>query len=178
MEIKTIEAEDFKTIKNQLVELYIEAFSSGISFQYHNAGETLNYLQEIINVGYGIVAFQDKQLVGATLLTPLTFDKLVPAKISSAFDLTRSVYVAEMMVAKNSQGQGTGKKMLQYFLDTVDKNRYEDAFIRVWIENKAALSLYRKTGFEPFTTMVHSKLLADKSGWFDFEKMYLHQELK
>lgn len=169
---------NYKKYESALVSLYIEAFSEGKSFQYHNHKETSEYLQSIFRLGYGILAFSGETLSGAILLTPLSFDKLVPKVISDQFNLDQSVYVAEMMVDKKWQGKGIGKQLLQEFLNGADKNKYTDAFIRVWVENEAAIGLYKKMGFEPFTSIVQPKLLADKSGMFDFEKIYLHQKLK
>lgn len=167
----------FETYKNDLVKLYIDSFSAGKSFQYHSEEVTATYLQSIFDIGYGILAMEENELAGAILLTPLSFDELLPEEIAQDFDVRRSVYVAEMMVEESKQGQGIGKKLLNLFLKEADRNKFEHAFIRVWEENKAALGLYQKMGFELCATMVQPKLLADKSGTFDFEKIYLHQQL-
>jgi GNAT superfamily N-acetyltransferase len=177
MEIRSIKKEDYKGYENALTDLYVDTFSSGKSFQFHSKDETRNYLQLIFDLGYGIFAFEHNRLTGALLLAPLTFDPLLPESIAQNFDLNSSVYVAEMMVEKAKQGHGIGKKLLQYFVETVDKASYHDAFIRVWVENKNAVHLYQKMGFTACASIVQSKLLADKSGMFDFEKIYLHQKL-
>lgn len=178
MEMKIINQTDFKTYCDALVTLYIDAFSSGKSFQYHNREETEDYLNLIFKVGYGIIATENNELMGAILLTPLSFDDLVPQEITQNFDLNRSIYVAEMMVSKTKQGQGIGKKLLYYFLETTDRKIFDDAFIRVWIENTSAVGLYKNVGFNKCAAIVQAKLLADKSGMFDFKKIYLHQRLK
>lgn len=167
----------FETYKNDLVNLYIDTFSAGKSFQYHSEEETAAYLQSIFDVGYGIFALEENKLVGVILLTPLSFDKLLPEEILQNYDVTRSVYVAEMIVEKSKQGQGIGKKLLSFFLEEADRTKYSKAFIRVWVDNVAAVALYKKMGFEICASMVQPKLLADKSGTFDFEKIYLHKEL-
>ncbi|WP_372651929.1 N-acetyltransferase family protein, partial [Draconibacterium sp.] len=160
-----------------LVKLYIDTFSKGKSFQYHSESETAAYLQSIFDVGYGILAMEKNELAGAILLTPLSFDELLPEEIAHDFDVTRSVYVAEMMVEQSKQGQGIGKRLLTFFLEEADRNKFDHSFIRVWIENKAAVGLYKKMGFEVCATIVQPKLLSDKSGTFDFQKIYLHQHL-
>ena len=167
----------FELYKNDLVNLYIDTFSTGKSFQYHSEEETAAYLQSIFDVGYGIFAMEEDTLAGAILLTPLSFDQLLPEEIVKNFDVKRSVYVAEIMVEKSKQGQGIGKKLLTFFLKEADRNQFDHAFIRVWVENEAAVGLYKKKGFEVCSKIVQSKLLADKSGTFDFEKFYLHQKL-
>ncbi|WP_297095947.1 GNAT family N-acetyltransferase [uncultured Draconibacterium sp.] len=172
-----VDERKFEAYKNELVKLYIDSFSAGKSFQYHSEEETEVYLRSIFAVGYGILAMKENEIIGAILLTPLSFDELLPEEIAKNFDMNRSVYVAEMMVEKSKQGQGIGKKLLTWFLKEVDRNKYNQAFIRVWVENEAALGLYKKMGFEVCATMVQPKLLADKSETFDFEKIYLHQKL-
>lgn len=178
MEIRLIKSEEFKEYQEVLVTLYINTFSTGKSFQYHNVEETQNYIRSIFEVGYAIFAFEQNQLSGAILLAPLAFDNVLPKDISQQFDLNHSIYVAEMMVEKTKQGRGIGKKLLLHFLETVDKKNYTNAFIRVWIENAAAVGLYKKMGFKTCASMIQPKLLADKSAMFDFKKIYLHQKLK
>ncbi|WP_297086227.1 GNAT family N-acetyltransferase [uncultured Draconibacterium sp.] len=173
-----IRADDSAKYWSQLVGLYIATFSKGKSFQYNSVDETSAYLKMIFREGYGILVLDEEQLLGALLLTPLHFDKLLPAEIADNFNIKRSVYVAEMMVEKTQQGKGIGKKMLNYFFETVDRQLYTDAFIRVWIENETALGLYKKVGFKPCASIVQAKLLADKSGMFDFKKVYLHKKLE
>ncbi|WP_319228715.1 GNAT family N-acetyltransferase [Draconibacterium orientale] len=177
MKLITVDASQFEAFRNNLVDLYITTFSSGQSFQYHSAEETAAYLQAIFDVGYGIFAMEENELIGAILLTPLSFDKLLPEEIAKNFDVERSVYVAEMMVEKSKQGQGIGKKLLTLFLEEADTKRFDHAFIRVWEENEAALFLYKKMGFEVCATMAQPKLLADKSRTVNFEKIYLHKKL-
>lgn len=177
MEIIKINSADFKEYSDALVSLYIDTFSGGKSFQYHNRAETKKYLQSIFKVGYGIIAFDNQGLLGAILLTPLSFDELVPDSISQEFAISHSVYVAEMMVGKAYQGRGIGKKLLAYFLKNVDREVFHDAFIRVWVENTAAVALYKKMGFNKCAAIEQAKLLADKSGLFTFKKDYLHQKL-
>ncbi|QIA07858.1 GNAT family N-acetyltransferase [Draconibacterium halophilum] len=177
MNLIGVEAQNFEAYKNNLVSLYIDTFSSGKSFQYHSEEETAAYLQSIFNVGYGVFAMEENKIVGAILLTPLSFDRRLPEEIAREYAINRSVYVAEMMVEKSKQGQGIGKKLLNHFLENADRNKYNHAFIRVWIENETAVSLYKKMGFEICAKLVQPKLLADKSAIFDFEKVYLQQRL-
>ena len=172
-----VDERKFEAYKDDLVRLYIDSFSAGKSFQYHSEEETQTYLESIFIVGYGILAMENNEPAGAILLTPISFDELLPKEIARDFDVERSVYVAEMMVEKSKQGQGIGKKLLTFFLKEADRTLYNHAFIRVWKENETAVGLYKKMGFEVCASMVQPKLLADKSGMFDFEKIYLHQKL-
>ena len=172
-----IDERKFEAYKNDLVKLYIDTFSAGKSFQYYTEEETAAYLKSLFAVGSGIFAMEENELDAAILLTPLSFDQLLPKEIAENFDVNRSVYVAEMMVEKSKQGQGIGKKLLNFFLEGTDRDKFDNAFIRVWVENKAAIGLYKNMGFEPCASIVQPKLLADKSETFDFEKIYLHQKL-
>lgn len=177
MEIKTISSEEYEKYSKSLTYLYIDTFSNGKSFQYHDQIGTQNYLKSIFDCGYGLLAFNGQQLVGAILLTPLKFDDLVPSEIVRKFEVNKAVYVAEMMVEKSQQGKGIGKKLLLSFIETADKKKYTNAFIRVWTENEGAIALYQKMGFTKCASIVQAKLLADKSQMFNFEKIYLHQKL-
>ena len=177
MQLLTITSDGFSEYGNALVSLYIDTFSEGKSFQYHSREDTENYLHSIFEVGYAILALDDNELIGAILLTPMTFDALAPDSIKQNFSLPHSVYVTEMMVRKTNQGSGIGKNLLNQFLETVDITNYTDAFIRVWIENTAALGLYKKMGFKECASIIQAKQLADKSGMFNFKKSYLHQKL-
>jgi GNAT superfamily N-acetyltransferase len=177
MKIELINAESYKNYSNALLNLYIDTFSSGESFQYHPPIKTRAYLDSIFVEGYGIVCLNNNQLTGAILLTPFHFDKLIPLELQESFDIKRSIYVAEMMVEKSQQGKGLGKKLFTAFFNTVNRELYSNAFIRVWQENKGAIALYKKVGFNPCASIVQQKLLADKSKMFSFEKIYLHQRL-
>ncbi|WP_320112452.1 GNAT family N-acetyltransferase [Draconibacterium orientale] len=172
-----VDGKKFEAYKNDLVNLYINTFSAGKSFQYHSKEETAAYLQAIFDVGYGIFAMEENEVAGAILVTPLSFDRLLPEEIAQNYDVKRSVYVAEMMVEKSKQRQGIGKRLLTLFLKEADTKRFDHAFIRVWEENEAAVDLYKKMGFEVCATMLQPKLLADKSRTVNFEKIYLQQNL-
>ncbi|WP_321344033.1 GNAT family N-acetyltransferase [uncultured Draconibacterium sp.] len=173
-----VDERKFEAYKNDLVRLYIDSFSAGKSFQYHSEEETEAYLRSIFAVGYGILAMENNEPAGAILMTPLSFDELLPKEIARKFNVERSVYVAEMMVEKSKQGQGIGKKLLTFFLKETDSKKFERAFIRVWVENEAAVGLYKKMGFDVCASIVQPKLLADKSRTFDFQKIYMQQKLR
>lgn len=49
-----------------------------------------------------------------------------------------------LAVSKNYQGQGIGKKLLEYILNNTDKN----ISLEVNTNNLIAISLYQKLGFE------------------------------
>ena len=162
---------------NRIIDLYVEAFSTGQSEQYIDSDELSEYLDLIFKEGYTILAIENHELSGAVLILPLSFDKAIPAQISESFNLKQCLYVAEMMVAEKVRGQGIGKLLMKAFFDTADKSLYSDSFIRVWDENTPAISLYEKAGFKTIANIQQTKIKADKSGTFVMNKIYLHHIL-
>ncbi|MDR3651731.1 MAG: GNAT family N-acetyltransferase [Paludibacter sp.] len=163
--------------KNQIVALYIEAFSTGLSQQYVNPIELETYIASILENGYALLALENGQVIGALLCCPFEFDKLIPAEINQNFSIEKCVYVAEMMVSGNNREQGIGKKLMHEFFETVDKSIYSDSFIRVWDENIPALNLYIKVGFTPIATIQQTKVKKNGKETFSMQKIYLHKRL-
>lgn len=163
--------------KNLIINLYVEAFSTGHSAQYIDSEEVNQYIDKILKEGYALIARENKDVIGAILLCPLKFDNALPPEISEKNLVEKCIYIAEMMVAENVRGKGIGKQLLAEFFKTVDKSVYSDAFIRVWDENIPAINLYRKIGFEDYTTIRQTKTKADGSGTFFMTKIYLHKKL-
>jgi ribosomal protein S18 acetylase RimI-like enzyme len=163
--------------RNQLIDLYIEAFSTGQSQQYIDTEELDQYIDLILKNGYAVLALEKENVTGAILGCPLSFDKALPAAVSDNFEVDKCLYVAEMMVAEKVRGQGIGKQLMAAFFEGIDKNSYSDVFIRVWDENIPAISLYKKMGFEPVATIEQTKIKADGSGTFVMQKIYLHKKL-
>lgn len=171
--IKTNDSE----YRNAIITLYVDAFSIGQSQQYIDIDELYQYIDLILKDGYSILAIENKEVLGAILICPLSFDKALPLDISRNNNIERCLYVAEMMVSEKARGQGIGKQLMDEFFKTADKSTYSDTFIRVWDENIPALNLYRKMGFEPVTTIEQTKMKVDESGTFVMKKIYLHKKL-
>lgn len=60
------------------------------------------------------------------------------------FEYKKTIRVYSLAVSKNYQGQGIGKKLLEYILNNTDKN----ISLEVNTNNLIAISLYQKLGFE------------------------------
>lgn len=163
--------------RNGLIELYIEAFSTGLSQQYTDRTDLNSYIEAILEKGYALIAVENNELIGAILCTPLEFDKLYPDQLVQNFSIEKCVYVAEMMVRVKFWGQGIGKKLLTEFFKKIDQSRYSEAIIRVWDQNIPALNLYKKMGFEPIANIEQTKMKADGTGSFVMNKIYLHKKL-
>jgi len=163
--------------KDQIIALYVEAFSIGKSQQYIDLKELDVYIDLILKDGYVLFSKNNEDITGAILICPLILDKTLPSEISENYDIEKCLYVAEMMVAEKVRGFGIGKELLTEFFKTVDKLRFTDVFIRVWNENIPALNLYHKIGFEPVATIEQTKKKTDGIGNFVMEKIYLHKKL-
>ncbi len=163
--------------KKEIVELYIESFSSGISKQYIDHIELKEYIDLIFETGNAIIAIENNRIVAAILTCPLSLDVLLPNVIRQNFTIEKCVYITEMMVTELSRGKGIGKQLMTEFFKTVDKNCYSDVFIRVWDKNTTAINLYKNVGFEPVATMEHTKTKEDGKVTFVMKKIYLHQKL-
>jgi len=163
--------------RNDIILLYIETFSTGLSKQYINTEELNKYFDVIFEKGSVLLALENSQLSGALLTCPLKYDKSLPKEIGENFPVEKCVYVAEIIVTEQSRGKGIGKQLLSNFFAMVDKQHYTDAFIRVWKENVAAIGLYRKMGFEPYTSIQQIKRNVDGNGTFVMDKIYLHKKL-
>jgi len=159
--------------RQAIMALYIEAFTT----QYINRVELETYINSILEKGYAFLALKNKELVGAILCYPLKFDNMVPENIRQNYSTDKCIYVAEMMVAAFTRGQGIGKKLMAEFFNNVDKSTFPDVFIRVWDQNIPALTLYKKMGFEPVGNIEQTKKKADGSETFVMQKIYLHKKL-
>ena len=176
MEIIKVGKSKYQNYKAQLLKLYIDSFSTGLSAQIIDPVVIGHYLDALFVEGYGLFIIEKNVLIGALLTTPMTFDDLIPDKIRQNFLIENCVYIAEMMVNENARGKGLGKLLLQEFVQKVDYKRFSHAFIRVWVENIPAINLYRKMGYEDYATIDQTKTKPDNIGTFVMEKVYLFRK--
>ena len=177
MELITIDKKDYKNYKKQLLQLYLDSFSTGLSAQTVDPIITGQYLDALFEEGYGIFIVEEQELIGALIATSLHFDHLIPDKIKQNISIEDCVYIAEMMVTENARGKGLGKQLLEEFIQTVDKNRFKHAFIRVWVENIPAISLYRKMGYQDYAYIDQMKTNPATNVSFVMHKVYLYRKL-
>lgn len=162
---------------SKLKALYLESFGKGNSVQYIDEMELDLYLTDILDNGFVYLALDNETICGALLSYPMEADKLLPESIKKLYPIDQSIYIAEMMVAESARGVGIGTQLLDYFFETIDKNIYTDAFIRVWEKNIGALKLYIKTGFMEISTVAQTKQNHDKQS-FIMNKIYLHKKIE
>lgn len=163
--------------KNEIIALYVEAFSSGQSEQYIDLKELNQYIDSILKEGYVLLSIEKEKIYGAILSCRFALDKSLPDEIRQNYQIEKCIYLAEMMVSEELRGQGIGEKMMAEFLKTIDKSKFTDAFIRVWDKNIPALNLYLKMGFKPVAAIEQIRMKADKSETFVMQKIYLHKKL-
>lgn len=168
---------NFEKIQDQLLSLYIESFSDGDAFQYHDADKTVHYLMNLVHNGHIHVANYQNEIIGAIIACALSNDESLPQSIKNNFQVEQSVYIAELMVSQQHRRKGIGKQLITEFLNNNVINNYTDVFIRVWIENKVAIALYKQFGFIPVAEITQSKLIADKSETHQYHKIYMHKKL-
>jgi len=177
MELITINKKSYSNFKEQLLQLYLDSFSTGLSAQIVDKIVTGQYLDTLLEEGYGILIVEEQELFGALIATPLHFDRLIPDKIRKNILIEECVYIAEMMVTENARGKGLGKQLLEEFIQTVDMNRFKHAFIRVWVENIPAISLYRKMGYQDYAYIDQVKINPETNDTFVMHKVYLYRKL-
>jgi ribosomal protein S18 acetylase RimI-like enzyme len=177
MELISIDNKNYPDYKDQLLQLYLNSFSSGLSAQSLDPKAIGQYLDSLLAGGYGIVVLEEEKVFGALLATPLSFDELIPDKINQNFLIEDCVYIAEMMVTENARGKGLGKQMLLEFIQTVDKKRFKHVFIRVWVENIPAISLYRSMGYQDYAYIDQRKTKPNSNETFVMHKVYLYRNL-
>jgi diamine N-acetyltransferase len=177
MELITIDKEAYQNYKEQLLQQYLDSFSTGFSAQAVDPITTGLYLDALFEEGYGILVIEGHELLGALIATPLHFDEWIPDKIKQNILIEECVYIAEMMVTENARGKGLGKQLLEEFIQSVDKNRFKHAFIRVWIQNIPAISLYRKMGYQDYAYIDQVKINPDTNDTFVMHKVYLYRNI-
>jgi ribosomal protein S18 acetylase RimI-like enzyme len=160
-----------------LIQLYTHCFSKGLSEQHIDLNALKLYLKTFFDNGKIISILNQDTLIGALLAIPISFDADFPADLKTEFEGKNVWYIAEMMIDENLRGKGWGGKLLNEFIADAKQFNISDVFIRVWNQNLAALSLYRKIGFTDVAEIEQTKTKADLSGTFTMKKIYLHKKI-
>lgn len=160
-----------------LIQLYTDCFSKGLSEQHIDLDALKLYLRTFIDDGKIISIFNQDTLTGALLAIPISFDADFPADLKAKLEGKNVWYIAEMMIEEKLRGHGWGRKLLNEFISDAKQFNITDVFIRVWDQNIAALTLYRKIGFVDVAEIEQTKTKTDLSGTFLMKKIYLHKRL-
>ncbi len=162
--------------KKQIVDLYVEVFSTGISEQYIDLAKLELYVEKLVENQFSYITVNDDNVIAAILSCELKYDECLPTTIRQNYTIENSLYIAELIVKNEFQGQGIGSELIDKVLSTIQKSTYTDVFIRVWKENKGAIKLYEKKGFLEVATVEQIKLKPDGKENFTMEKIYLHKK--
>jgi len=172
--MKIIQTKD-KTYFSDIISLYIETFSSGISQQDIDLAHLTKHIALFISNGYTLLALEENKVIGVLLAYNLNYDQHFPKELFPAIDYGNSDYIGELMVKEGFRGKGIGKAMIKTCLELMQSLQTNDVYIRVWDQNIEALSLYKKMGFEPFTSIEQQKTNGNEV--FTMTKIYLHKKL-
>jgi ribosomal protein S18 acetylase RimI-like enzyme len=161
-----------------IIRLYTETFSKGVSAQFIDSVELNLYIVKILEKGFAIQFFDNyNKLIACLLYATLAVDSLCPPVITQRFEPDKCAYIAEIMVDEECRGEGLGKALITHFFETVDAQKYNDVFIRVWDENIPAVQLYLKMGFEVVANIEQTKITLNGDSEFSMNKLYLHKQL-
>lgn len=167
---------NYPKFREKILDLYLNAFTSGENSQFISSESAESTLDEILRNGFGNMAFIEEHLVGVLLAFPLGCDVEFPKEKCSDISIDTSIYIAELMVHSNFRGKGIASNLLETFFQEVEE-KYTNAVIRVWDKNKSALKLYQKMGFVQVATISQTKLNTEQKP-FEMQKLYMVKKLK
>ena len=156
----------------QLRDLYLEAFTKGLSAQHIETDDAEVYLKALFEKGYGILGFSDEQLVAALIVTPPSFDQERPDHLKENYPDTHTLYIAEVLVDENFRGMGLGKGLFEKFEATLSAD-ITHVLLRVWSKNEIAYNLYKSSGFKDCGSIIQQKLKPTTKAPFEMEKRYM-----
>jgi|AntRauTorckE5430_2_1112549.scaffolds.fasta_scaffold00965_4 ribosomal protein S18 acetylase RimI-like enzyme len=169
---KKARKEIYLELSQSLKNLYLEAFTKGLSAQHISNEEAEIYLDKLFTRGYGIFGFSDDKLVAAIIVTPPSFDTERPESIQNKFSDKDSLYIAEVLVDDKFRGMGLGKGLFKEF-ETKLSSDIKHVLLRVWSKNEIAVNLYKKFGFEDCGSILQKKLKPVSKEPFKMLKLYM-----
>lgn len=175
MRLYSLNEFNYPKFRSQILHLYLHAFTTGEQAQYIDPQEAESRLNELVQRGMGFMAFVGDRLAGVVLGLPLRQDREFPVSEVSEMAVDTSFYIAELMVHADLRGQGIATALITELLSRAAET-HTDVVIRVWDENKPALSLYHKLGFHPVATITQTKKHVSGES-FEMRKIYLHKHL-
>lgn len=171
---KKIDLNLYRQHRQALKNLYLEAFTVGLSAQHIDEKDAEIYLDQSFLEGYAIFGFSEDKLVAALISVPPSFDKESPELIKSKYSNENSEYIAEVLVDKAYRGMGLGKKLMQAYEDNLSKS-VKHVLLRVWDQNQAAVGLYQKSGFVKCGNITQKKIKPISKEPFEMNKLYMQK---
>lgn len=95
------------------------------------------------------------QMLQLAMTHPLVFKQLVSSALSSTTEMERNSGAIELTyigVSSTHQGKGLGRALLNKFIERSRLKGYHSVVLSVEEENKTAIALYEKSGFEIIKT--------------------------
>ncbi|MDD2313501.1 MAG: N-acetyltransferase [Proteiniphilum sp.] len=175
MRLYSLNEINYPKFRSQIIHLYLHAFATGEQAQYIDPQQAESRLDELVKRGMGLMAFVGDRLAGVVLGMPLQQDREFPVYEVPGTAVDTSLYIAELMVHADLRGQGIATALITEMLSRAAET-HTDVVIRVWDENKPALSLYHKLGFHPVATITQTKKHVSGES-FEMRKIYLHKHL-
>jgi len=129
--------ETYDDLSEEEFERYVSEFFS--SDRIHE------YLEE---PGIRVLVAEDGRLIGYILLEQS--EAPVPMSLSNQIECVR------LFIDKAAQGQNLGSKLLEEARRISEQNGYDTLWLKVWDQNKKAISFYEKKGFRHFGTVPYT----------------------
>lgn len=168
--------EIYNSRKDEFVELYLHAFTTGENAQYISRETAEESLDWLMKNGNGRIVLFESKLTGILIGVTLNFDADFPIGKHPEILPDKSVYIAEVLVHTDARGQGIASKLIRDYLELDCAGKYSGAVIRVWDKNIPALSLYKKLGFIEIDEIKQTKLKSPTET-FEMRKVYLHKKM-
>jgi len=137
------EDSDFQPMAALIVEAYRDHVDSRINDQYSSSGGSLRFLKNIVIFpGCGVFLAETSLVVveeGTERLLGAALTSRVAAGVA---------HVTQVCVAPARQGQGLGRALMEAVLARLAASGYRGVSLTVTAENKPAIELYTKLGFQ------------------------------
>lgn len=163
--------------KEELIDLYTLSFTEGKYAQYIPPDAIEISLDDIMRIGFGFMAFNNEEMIGAILCLSLKNDPDFPFDSHQNIDPEKTLYIADIMVDQGFRGQGVASTLIEHLLKESESKPYTDVVIRVWDKNIPAVSLYRKLNFTEIDTISQTKLHKVDKKPFEMKKIYMHKRI-
>lgn len=156
--------------KEDIINLYLEAFYPNNKSDILRSNIAV-YFDQIIKQGFGIFSFEKGKLIALLMAVQAEFVQGMPKTLAAIIESGNTLYIAEVCVSKKHQGQGLGKTLMKSLFEQTQQT-HNCYIIRALSDNKAAIGLYKKFGFEAQDSFIEQKI--DLSGNpVSNEKLYL-----
>lgn len=171
---KSIDQQDYLDRKDEIVDLYLHAFTTGELAQFISRNEAESSLDALMQFENAEMVLFGNKIVGLIIGTPMSFDTEFPIEKKSEITTEQTLYIVEVLLHESQRGKGIAKSLIRDFLEK--NTNYKAAMIRVWDKNLPALSLYQKLGFQDFAEITQNKRKSQTEN-FEMRKIYLYKKL-